>query len=185
MFLQILCCLCAAPLLATGGRSRPQKSLLRYSNRLTTRAVQHNTLNDMVCYIMLSALLRLHRNSITVRNKASKLSGSDRVWLEHVSVYVQMWLVFDMPVVVGCLESCNYCVTASKHCWFRCCTNSSPEVLRRSQVEERRMDRFFFALWRGTFFFPPVMEGELCKRGESSHRPSLFLFFSMSQCLPA
>lgn len=45
--------------------------------------------------------------------------------------------------------------------------------------------RTSFSLHCGGEVFCPVIEGELCKRGESSHRPSLFLFFSMSQCLPA
>lgn len=112
---------------------------------------------------------------------------------EFLGVYIQTWLLFDMPVVVVCLKTCNYCVTASKHCWFQCCTNSSPEVPQlffffcasRGEAD----GQVFLCIVAGNFFYffflSPVMEGELCKRGESSHRPSLFLFFSMSQCLPA
>lgn len=92
-----------------------------------------------------------------------------------------------MPVVVVCLKTCNYCVTASKHCWFQCCTNSSPEVPQLFfffflQAEERRMDRFFFALWRGTFFFFfffPLSWRESYVRGESL--PTAPLCFCFSQ----
>lgn len=52
------------------------------------------------------------------------------------------------------------------------------------------MDRFFFALWRGTFFSLSLSTAchggrELCKRGESSHPLSVFVFLNepMSPCL--
>lgn len=91
----------------------------------------------------------LHRNSIIVVDKPNEIFTCDCNTPLNFSVY--MWM-FVIPVVVVCLKSCNYCVTASKNCWFQSCLNSSPEVFQRLRAEERRMDRFFFALWRGTFF---------------------------------
>ena len=186
------------------GPQRPPSSATVKKNNMSHH--QHNTTHYMTwcvtsCF-MCFFLQRLHRNRIMVSNRPKRVSdwaaaaaGLD--W-EFLGVYVQTWLLFDMPVVVVCLKTCNYCVTASKRCWFQCCTNSSPEVPRpffffsfasRGEADGQVFlcivaGNFFFFFFF-FFFFPPVMEGELCKRGESSHRPSLFLFFSMSQCLPA
>lgn len=47
-----------------------------------------------------------------------------------------------------------------------------------------RADRqVFFALWRRELF-PVMAPAAFCKEGESSHLPSVFLFFSMSRSLP-
>lgn len=94
--------------------------------------------------------------------------------------------LFDLPAVVDYVWRVATIVQqqASAAASQRC-SNSSAEVFEPLRGEERQMDRFFFALRRRDFFSLSVMEAELCKRGESSHRPSLFLFFSMSQCIPA
>lgn len=92
-----------------------------------------------------------------------------------------------MPVVVVCLKTCNYCVTASKHCWFQCCTNSSPEVPQLFFFffcKPRRGGWTGFSLHCGGelfffFFFYPLSWRESYVRGESL--PTAPLCFCFSQ----
>ena len=135
----------------------------------------HNTLNTMVCYIMCCCIVELQRQG----------------WCAMFSLYVQ--LLLHMPVALVCLRSRSYCATANELCWFQCCCwNSSRE--EPGPLGERRRSG-----WTG--FFLCIVAGGTCvslsllclswrqsyvrAEGESSHRPALFLFFSMSQCLPA
>ena len=144
----------------------------------------------MVCYIMFHVFFffkRLHRNRIRVSNRlkraAAVAAGLD---CEFLGVYIQTWLLFDMPVVVVCLKTCNYCVTASKHCWFQCCTNSSPEVPRLFFFffcKPRRGGWTGFSLHCGGelffFFFFSLSWRESYVRGESL--PTAPLCFCFSQ----
>ena len=181
---------------STGPQRPPSSATVKKKTCLTTNTTQHiiwhGVLHHVLCVFFLQ---RLHRNRIMVSNRPKRASdwaaaaaGLD--W-EFLGVYVQTWLLFDMPVVVVCLKTCNYCVTASKRCWFQCCTNSSPEVPRPFFFlffcKPRRGGWTGFSLHCGGelffsfffFFFSPLSWRESYVRGESL--PTAPLCFCFSQ----
>lgn len=140
---------------------------------------------------------RLHRNRIMVSNRPERASGGGggggtrlRVSRRVHSDVAAVWhacgggVSEDLQLLCNCEQALLVSVLHEFQSW------SASALFFFFFASRGEADgQVFLCIVAGNFFFffflSPVMEGELCKRGESSHRPSLFLFFSMSQCLPA
>lgn len=199
VLLQILRRIRAVSVSATGRQHGATKaSFLCYSKKcLTTNTTQHIIWHGVLHHVLCGFFFkRLHRNRIMVSNRPERASGGGggggtrlRVSRRVHSDVAAVWhacgggVSEDLQLLCNCEQALLVSVLHEFQSW------SASALLFFFASRGEADGQVFLCIVAGNFFFffflSPVMEGELCKRGESSHRPSLFLFFSMSQCLPA